>query len=54
MKLQEWNYFMSTGIPQTNEWHTNPDYIIHELEEAITLLEKSLLAFAMQNTVSLD
>jgi AbiV family abortive infection protein len=40
--------------PRTNEWHTNADYSIDELKEAITLLEKSLISFAMQNAVSLE
>jgi hypothetical protein len=40
--------------PRTNQWHTNADYSIEELKEAITLLEKSLIVFAMQNAVSLE
>jgi hypothetical protein len=38
--------------PRTNEWHTNSDYSIDELKEAITLLEKSLLAFAILQFLS--
>jgi AbiV family abortive infection protein len=40
--------------PRTNEWHTNADYSIDELIEAITLLEKHLIVFATQNEVSLE
>lgn len=29
--------------PTNNEWHTNPDYSIDELKEAIMLFEKSLI-----------
>ena len=40
--------------PGKNEWHTNANYSIDELKEAITLLEKSLIEFAIQNAVSLE
>jgi AbiV family abortive infection protein len=40
--------------PRTNEWHTNADYSIDELKEAIMLLEKKLIGFAMQNAVTLE
>jgi AbiV family abortive infection protein len=39
---------------RTNEWHTNADYSIGELKEAIMLFENSLFKFATQNGVSLD
>ncbi|MGC1929807.1 MAG: hypothetical protein WA667_12585 [Candidatus Nitrosopolaris sp.] len=40
--------------PRTNEWHTNAEYSIDELKEAITLLEKSLIGFATQNAIILE
>lgn len=40
--------------PQTNEWHTNPDYSIDELKRAIMLLDESLIGFAAENNVSLE
>jgi len=39
--------------PKNNEWHTNPDYSIDQLKEAITLLEKSLVEFVIQNAINL-
>lgn len=39
---------------RTNEWHTIAGYSIDELKEAIMLLEKSLIGFAVQNAVSLE
>jgi hypothetical protein len=40
--------------PGINEWHTNPDYSISELKEAVQLLEKSIIEFAGRNAVNLE
>jgi len=36
------------------EWHTNPDYSIDELKDALHLLEKSIVEFAGQNAINLE
>ena len=40
--------------PRTNGWHRNADYSLDELKEAVPLLEKSILEFAVQNAVNLE
>jgi hypothetical protein len=35
------------------KWHTNADYSIDELKEAIMLLERNIIEFAKQNDISL-